>query len=261
MLIVGAFSRLFPEEGVSHEYDFVILVSFACAKIFRPGEDSISRCPLRSNHEDVSPILVVESICRILKRDPAFPVRNGRHQAVSELRIPLEGEIFREMSEAFVAPDVSIFMIAWRNDIRHLAIKTLHAVRSPFPHLLTCLIQHFTIADDVLVLLYQIAGEKYGFDIQVVDVICAPDRAKLEQRLIDVIFSVALRIPHEDHGKRSRVSQVLLIGTILGICGNGNKHGRQSQNNILLHFFVMHYLSALIIFNSHRHGHGSVRLC
>ena len=139
------------------------------------------------------------------------------------------------MSESFIPPDVSIFMIPWRNDVRHLAIKTLHAVRSPFPHLLTSLIQHFTVADDVLVLLYQIASEKHGLDIQVVDVICAPDRAELEQRLIDVIFCVALRIPHEDHGKRFRVSQVLLIGTILRICGNGNKHGRQSQNNITLH--------------------------
>ena len=82
--------------------------------------------------------------------------------------------------------------------VGHFAVEALQAVRAPLPHLLAGLVEHAAITHDILILLYQVTGEEHSLNVEVLHIVGYPCRTQFEERLIDVVLGVALRVAEDD---------------------------------------------------------------
>ena len=106
-------------------------------------------------------------------------------------------------------------MVSGGNDVRHLVVETLHAVRRPLPHLLAGLVEHRSVAHYVLVLLHEVARAQHRLDVKVVDVVGTPCRGKFENGLVDVVFHVALGVAQQNHGEGVGIGELLSVSPVL----------------------------------------------
>ena len=90
-------------------------------------------------------------------------------------------------------------MVSARNNVRYLPVEAFESTRASLPHLAAGLIEHLAITHDVLVLLHNVAGAKHSLNFQMVNIIGNPRRTEFEQRLVDVILDIALRVAKQNH--------------------------------------------------------------
>ena len=88
---------------------------------------------------------------------------------------------------------------------------------------------HRAVQNDVFVLFDQIARAEHGLDVEVVDVVGDPRRAEVEQRLVDVVFGIALRVAQQDHGKRIGIGEFLTVGAVLRLSGEGDERRHAAE--------------------------------
>ncbi len=214
--VVRVLRRAVLEIAVGHRYDLMTDVLLASGKGPDPLQDLRPRGELGGYDQDVTPVPVVELKRGVLHRDVAVAVREIRHEAVPPAGVALEGEIFRELCPAVLGCLIAIVMVAARDDVRDLAVKTRHGPRRGLPHLAAGLVHHLAVHLDVLVLLDQISGAEHGLDVQVIHIVGDPGGAQLKDRLVDVVLVVGLGIAKDDHGERILVLKILTVSPVLG---------------------------------------------
>ena len=102
-------------------------------------------------------------------------------------------------------------------------------MRGRLPHLAAGLVEHLAVQNDVFVLFDQIARAEHGLDVEVVDVVGDPRRAEVEQRLVDVVFGIALRVAQQDHGERIGIGEFLTVGAVLRLSGEGDERRHAAE--------------------------------
>ena len=158
--------------------------------------------------------------------------RNGterRDADVAPRRIAFEGEVIGETRAAVFGLAVSVVVVARRDDVGDLAVEPCQCVRGRLPHLAAGLVEHLAVQNDVFVLFDQIARAEHGLDVEVVDVVGDPRRAEVEQRLVDVVFGIALRVAQQDHGKRIGIGEFLTVGAVLRLSGEGDERRHAAE--------------------------------
>lgn len=215
VLVVRIVCRLCPEQRVRQEDDGMVLVLLAVAETPRPFQHFVARRPLRTDDEQLSPMLVPELPSGILQGGLPLSVGEGCHQMLGGLAVAFGGIVFGVMGERLVPTDIAVLMIACRDDVGHLVVKPFQAMARPLPHLLARLVEHFAVGDKILVLLYKVAREEHGLDVQILHIVGNPSRTEFIKRLVDVVLRISLRVAENNESERLGVVKMLLVGTIL----------------------------------------------
>ena len=93
----------------------------------------------------------------------------------------------------------SVIMVAGTMYMEDLPVYSRKCRRYGFPHLTAGLVDHIPVHGIIVILLDKIAGTKHGLDIQVIHIILYPRCDQIENRLIHIIFHIALRITEQDY--------------------------------------------------------------
>ena len=228
-VLFDPFGGAFVQEGVGHEYHLAVAVFGLVDQRRRPVEHFVAGQELRGDDEQAAPCRIVEGEGGVFQRDGAVAVGIRRDADVAPRRIAFEGEVIGETRAAVFGLAVSVVVVARRDDVGDLAVEPCQCVRGRLPHLAAGLVEHLAVQNDVFVLFDQIARAEHGLDVEVVDVVGDPRRAEVEQRLVDVVFGIALRVAQQDHGKRIGIGEFLTVGAVLRLSGEGDERRHAAE--------------------------------
>lgn len=139
------------------------------------------------------------------------------------------GKVIGETRAAVFGLAVSVVVVARRDDVGNLAVEPCNACEaaSHISRLVWLSILRFRTMFSFL--FDHIARAEHGLDVEVGRRCRDPRRAEVEQRLVDVVFGIALRVAQQDHGERIGISELLTVGAVLRLSGEGDERRHAAE--------------------------------
>ena len=201
--------------AVGQEYNAVVLVFVGCAEVFGPFEHFVARSEFAGDDEQFAPVLVGELEGGVFERLVAVAVGIKCHKRVVPLVVALHGEVFGKTGAAVFRAAVAVVVVSRRDDVGNFVVQALKRARNRFPHLARRLVGHAAHGHGVVVRLYKVARNEHCLYLEIFYVVGRPGCGEFEDRLVDVVFYIRLRVAHEYHRERFGVFEAESFGAFL----------------------------------------------